>query len=311
MKLKKLKALSLALLLPLLAGCDFIDNIVGKIVLDFAFKTDFIVNKIDVKNQSKATISDLPTSEAKRLSLTYGLDLLAFPKDVKIEEFKDYPISFTYKFSDNTRDLFFEAVETPEAMEEASASLTAFYPLGTLDKPEAGTELSGLKDFLKDSPEKFISLTEEPDVNFTVEVTGKVKKTTHTEKYFFKLTSDGLPKLEVTEEDLNVDYLLAFRSGTETKTKTFTLTKAELNSGVNIPFQVGWLNIDDLTDTRSGNVVITVTTDLTGYDVTEDTPNSYSVVVNQTLVTHNLHVKNVAATASLDITFSVKLTVDN
>ncbi|HZJ89595.1 MAG TPA: hypothetical protein VFD05_02775, partial [Bacilli bacterium] len=137
MKLKRFKLLGLALLLPFLAGCDFIDNIVGNIVLDMAFKTDFVMNKLDVQTQKRVTLSEMPLSADKRLDVTYGLELLAFPRDVKIEEFKDYPINFTYNFSDNARDLFFEAVEAPEDDEQPedsegiSATVTAFYPLGT------------------------------------------------------------------------------------------------------------------------------------------------------------------------------------
>lgn len=308
MKLKRLKLLGLALILPFLAGCDFIDNIIGKIVLDMAFETDFIMNKLDVQSQSRVELSEMPLSAEKRLSLTYGIELLAFPRDIEIEEFKDYPINFTYNFSDNARDLFFEAVEAPEATEEMSASVTAFYPLGTLDKPEAGTDLRELKNFLE--PASFINLSKEADVNFSVEVVGKVKKTTKSVKYFFKLTADGLPEFDIDIEDIHEDHALGFNKTGGTKTKEYTLSAASLAEGVTIPLQVAWVNADDFTATDTGEITIT-TNDLTGYQVTEPAENVYEVQMNRTVVTHEVTIKKVGATEPLNLVFTIKLTVNS
>ncbi len=272
------------------------------------------MNKLDVQTQKRVTLSEMPLSADKRLDVTYGLELLAFPRDVKIEEFKDYPINFTYNFSDNARDLFFEAVEAPEDDEQPedtegiSATVTAFYPLCTLDKPEPGTDLRDLKNFLE--PAHFLSLSQEADVNFSVEVIGKVKKTTKSVKYYFRLTTEGMPEFEIDASEIHEEHAIGFNKTGGTKTKEYTLSAASLVEGVTIPLQVAWVNTDDFTDLKTGEITIT-TNDLTSYEVSAPLDNVYEVTMNRTVVTHEVTISKASATEPLDLVFTIKLTVNS
>lgn len=306
-KLNVLKKLSLVVLLPFLAGCALIDNIVANIALNMIFGTEFVVNKINIQSQEMTPLAERPTSASKRLNVTYGLDVLAFPKGVAIEQFQDFPVSFTYEFSEPAvRDLFFETT-LEQSGEGLSASLTAFYPLGSLDKPATGSAIEDIKDFL--SLESFIDLTKESDVDFSIKVTGQVKEKTKSETYYFKLTTTGLPKLETpNEEDIDVDHLLLVDKPETERSRTFSISKEDLIAGASIPLQVAYVNFDEITDTSVVTYDVVIVTDLSGYDVTLPANYVNELTVNQTVSDYPLSIKKVDAATGIDVEIKVVIT---
>ncbi len=307
-KLNVLKKLSLVVLVPFLAGCALVDNIIANIALNMMFGTEFIVNKINIQNPEMAPLDELPTSASKRLSVTYGLDVLAFPKAVEIEQFQNFPVSFSYEFSEpDVRDLFFETT-LEEGGDGLNASLTAFYPLGSLDKPATGSNIDDIQDFVS-LENLLIDLPKEPDVDFTVKVTGKVKEKTKSETYYFKLTTDGLPTLEIPdEENFDADYLIYVEKGETESTSTFSISKEDLIAGADLPLQVAYINFEDMTDTTVVTYELEVVTDLSGYDVTLPSTYVEELTINQTLSDYPLTIKKVDATTGIDVEIKVTIT---
>lgn len=315
--MKKLKLLSLTLLLPILAGCSVINNAIGKIALDVVFKSDMLVNRLNFTSEDGLVpFETQPTTEAKRADLLYGFEALLIPKKLTVEQFVTIDIDFTVTFSEGAEALFFKPTIVPDTGEDAPVAIEMFglLPFGAVTKPADETSLEEIGDFM--DLDKMVALAKEPDREVVLTITGKAGNKTKSAKYYFNLTAEGFPLPGGGDVDIDEDYAFFTDVVGEEVDKTFTVSKTDIAAGpVTLPIQIAWFNLDPSSENNEADLTVTLdTSNLDDYDITlpEDV-GPFDVTMMQTLieypVTLTLKEGKTAPSVDLDVRFSVLLTL--
>ncbi|OQC10627.1 MAG: hypothetical protein BWX74_00547 [Tenericutes bacterium ADurb.Bin087] len=289
MKTRKLKIFALALLLPLLTGCELIHNFICGIALNIAFNAPELLNKINVVEggANVTPMEEKPTSADKRASLTYGVEALVLPKRIETVQYGyNIVIDFTFTFSDGAEDYFYiKDVEDAE-QGEYNVDGTILYPTGTVEKPES---IDAISDWL--TVWRMYDLKNQDSKDITITLTGKSRNKTKSQTYYFNLNGDLITLPEGGDVDVERDYALVVQQVDTPTYLDVNIPKAELVVGSTIPLKVMW--VDFLREEGNGTLTITIETDLSAdYDVTlPPAGNTYSVTVNETLIDYPVLVK--------------------
>lgn len=296
MKNKIFKPLFLAALLPVLAGCSILDNAIAGVALNMVFASELLLNHATMSDGEFDIASyesdKLPTTEAKRAELTYGLEALAMPKYVAVSQMGfDIEIDFTLEFSAGAEALFFmEVMSTGEESEEAAAeaSVQILYPVGTQTKPES---LDTLSDWV--SVERLVDLKRETSKDVSITIKGTAKNKTKSKTFYFNLNSDDITVPGGGEIDIEPDLALLMTEVGEEGTLDLTITPAELVAGKKLPLQIIWADFtfgESQTGTATVSIKNLATLNLT-YDFVLPESDTLELVSNETVAIYEFDIR--------------------
>ncbi len=293
MKNKIFKPLFLASLLPVLAGCSVLNNALATVALNMVFESPLLLNHASLSdgNFEIEQYETLPTSEASRADVTYGLEALAIPEYLAVSQMGfNIEIDFTLTFSEGARDLFYiEKLSTEDAAEEtpADAVMQILYPIGSQDEPESMEQIA---DWV--SIERLLDLKKEVSKDISITITGTSGTKTKSKVVYFNLNSDGITVPGGGEIDIDIDSALIMTEVGVEATLDLTLTPAEQVAGKAFALQLVW---GDLTfgPSQTGTATISIKNEsaLTNYDLTLPALNEIELTSNDTVGSYSFTIK--------------------
>lgn len=291
MKTLKFKPFLLALILPILSGCAFINNIVSNAALNVVFASDYLLNKITFTGGEEGVVAlnPKPTSEANAANLTYGVEALVIPEQLELQQMGlTVALTFEVEFTvTGTESLFYTEAFDLGSGDGIEASANIYYPIGTETPPESVEDIG---DWL--NIDRIQSLKNQEEKEVVIKITGKTAaNNTKTQSFYFNLNSESI-LIPGDGADIDEDYALAITDASTRTSREFTLDKTELAApaGVTLPLQVFWI---DFTGNSSGDgeVEIDVVLDSTVYEVVLPTSGSMTLTVNETLLDYPITIK--------------------
>lgn len=292
MKLQKFKGLFLALLLPTLTGCAFIDNIIADIALNVVFKSDYVISRVSTDGgESEVKKYDpKPVTAAHRGEVTYGVEGLIFPKSIETTQYGfKVVIDFTLEFSEGAEELFYRQEYRPEEEgQEVDFSAEILYPTGEVEKP---TSMENMGEYL--NVPRLIEFKNEMSRDIEITLIGKSAQKTRKQKFFLNLNSK-LVRLPGDENGhIDTDNALILEKEGVDKTLDITIAKNDLVLGKTIPLQVMWVDLTK-TDEEEANATVAITSvlDQDVYDVT--LPSGWpdtTLIVNETITNFPIKIK--------------------
>lgn len=292
MKLQKFKGLFLALLLPTLTGCAFIDNIIADIALNVVFKSDYVISRVSTDGgESEVKKYDpKPVTAAHRGEVTYGVEGLIFPKSIETTQYGfKVVIDFTLEFSEGAEELFYRQEYRPEEEgQEVDFSAEILYPTGEVEKP---TSMENMGEYL--NVPRLIEFKNEMSRDIEITLIGKSAQKTRKQKFFLNLNSKLVRLPGDENEHIDTDNALILEKEGVDKTLDITIAKNDLVLGKTIPLQVMWVDLTK-TDEEEANATIAITSvlDQDVYDVT--LPSGWpdtTLIVNETITDFPIKIK--------------------
>lgn len=312
MNTRHIKMLFVALTLPFLTGCAFIDNLVNGIALNAIFSSDFILNRVAFTSgeASFEQYDPKPTSTDKRGDLTYGLEALVIPKTIETSQFGfDVKIDFELTFAGTSESYFYrEDYAAPEGESDINFTAEILYPVGSVTPP---TSIEDIATYL--NVERMLDFHSETarDVEITIKGTAGTK--TKSQTFYLNLNNEGITLPGGEDVDIDLDYALVVTKDAEEKSLDVTIPKEDVSSGYAIPLQVMWVELGK--SGVHGNLTITIEGLVTeDYDLTlPELTLPLDVIVNETLVeypvTITLKTGKPVPTEDLTITFKAMVTI--
>ncbi len=292
MKLQKFKGLFLALLLPTLTGCAFIDNIIADIALNVVFKSDYVISRVSTDGgESEVKKYDpKPVTAAHRGEVTYGVEGLIFPKSIETTQYGfKVVIDFTLEFSEGAEELFYRQEYRPEEEgQEVDFSAEILYPTGEVEKP---TSMENMGEYL--NVPRLIEFKNEMSRDIEITLIGKSAQKTRKQKFFLNLNSKLVRLPGDENEHIDTDNALILEKEGVDKTLDITIAKNDLVLGKTIPLQVMWVDLTK-TDEEEANATVAITSvlDQDVYDVT--LPSGWpdtTLIVNETITDFPIKIK--------------------
>lgn len=292
MKLQKFKGLFLALLLPTLTGCAFIDNIIADIALNVVFKSDYVISRVSTDGgESEVKKYDpKPVTAAHRGEVTYGVEGLIFPKSIETTQYGfKVVIDFTLEFSEGAEELFYRQEYRPEEEgQEVDFSAEILYPTGEVEKP---TSMENMGEYL--NVPRLIEFKNEMSRDIEITLIGKSAQKTRKQKFFLNLNSKLVRLPGDENEHIDTDNALILEKEGVDKTLDITIAKNDLALGKTIPLQVMWVDLTK-TDEEEANATVAITSvlDQDVYDVT--LPSGWpdtTLIVNETITDFPIKIK--------------------
>lgn len=292
MKLQKFKGLFLALLLPTLTGCAFIDNIIADIALNVVFKSDYVINRVttDGGESEVKKYDPKPVTAAHRGEVTYGVEGLIFPKSIETTQYGfKVVIDFTLEFSEGAEELFYRQEYRPEEEgQEVDFSAEILYPTGEVEKP---TSMENMGEYL--NVPRLIEFKNEMSRDIEITLIGKSAQKTRKQKFFLNLNSKLVRLPGDENEHIDTDNALILEKEGVDKTLDITIAKNDLVLGKTIPLQVMWVDLTK-TDEEEANATVAITSvlDQDVYDVT--LPSGWpdtTLIVNETITDFPIKIK--------------------
>ncbi len=292
MKLQKFKGLFLALLLPTLTGCAFIDNIIADIALNVVFKSDYVISRVSTDGgESEVKKYDpKPVTAAHRGEVTYGVEGLIFPKSIETTQYGfKVVIDFTLEFSEGAEELFYRQEYRPEEEgKEVDFSAEILYPTGEVEKP---TSMENIGEYL--NVPRLIEFKNEMSRDIEITLIGKSAQKTRKQKFFLNLNSKLVRLPGDENEHIDTDNALILEKEGVDKTLDITIAKNDLVLGKTIPLQVMWVDLTK-TDEEEANATVAITSvlDQDVYDVT--LPSGWpdtTLIVNETITDFPIKIK--------------------
>lgn len=312
MKLGKFKALSLALILPTLTGCAFVDNIIADIALNVVFKTDYTINRIttDGGEAEVKQYDPKPTSADKRGEVTYGVEGLVLPKSIETVQYGfKITIDFTISFSEGAEELFYRQEYKPEESgAEFDFSAEILYPTGTVSKP---ADMGNMGEYL--TVGRLIEFKNQTAKDIEITLTGKAASKTKSQKYYLNVNSKLVNVPGGEDETIDTEHALILEKVDTPTSLDVILTPEELILGKTIPLQVMWMDSSKTEGEATATISIVSTIDAK-YDVTypEGWPTT-TLTVNKTItefpVTIRLKLAETPPDENLVVSFKGILTV--
>jgi len=292
MKLQKFKGLFLAILLPTLTGCAFIDNIIADIALNVVFKSDYVISRVSTDGgESEVKKYDpKPVTAAHRGEVTYGVEGLIFPKSIETTQYGfKVVIDFTLEFSEGAEELFYRQEYRPEEEgQEVDFSAEILYPTGEVEKP---TSMENMGEYL--NVPRLIEFKNEMSRDIEITLIGKSAQKTRKQKFFLNLNSKLVRLPGDENEHIDTDNALILEKEGVDKTLDITIAKNDLVLGKTIPLQVMWVDLTK-TDEEEANATVAITSvlDQDVYDVT--LPSGWpdtTLIVNETITDFPIKIK--------------------
>ncbi|MDY0214391.1 MAG: hypothetical protein RBS24_02560 [Bacilli bacterium] len=312
MKLGKFKALSLALILPTLTGCAFVDNIIADIALNVVFKTDYTINRIttDGGEAEVKQYDPKPTSADKRGEVTYGVEGLVLPKSIETVQYGfKITIDFTISFSEGAEELFYRQEYKPEESgAEFDFSAEILYPTGSVSQP---TDMGNMGEYL--TVGRLIEFKNQTAKDIEITLTGKAASKTKSQKYYLNVNSKLVNVPGGEDETIDTEHALILEKVDTPKSLDVRLTPEELILGKTIPLQVMWMDSSKIEGEATATISIVSTID-SKYDVTypEGWPTT-TLTVNKTItefpVTIRLKLAETPPDENLVVTFKGVLSI--
>lgn len=292
MKLQKFKGLFLAVLLPTLTGCTFIDKIVADIALNVVFKSDYVISRIttDGGEAEVKQYDPKPVTTANRGDVTYGVESLIFPKSLETIQYGfKITIDFTLEFSEGAEELFHrQEYSKEEGGQDFDFTAEILYPTGDVEKPES---MENMGEYL-DVP-RLIDFKNEIDRDVEITLIGKAAQKTRKQKFYLNLNSKLIKLPGGENEDIDTNNALILEKEGTPKTLDVTIPKNDLLLGKTIPLQVMWVDLTKSEqDEALATISITSPLDLNVYDVT--LPSGWpetTLIVNETITDFPVNIK--------------------
>jgi len=284
--------LFLALLLPTLTGCAFIDNIIADIALNVVFKSDYVISRVSTDGgESEVKKYDpKPVTAAHRGEVTYGVEGLIFPKSIETTQYGfKVVIDFTLEFSEGAEELFYRQEYRPEEEgQEVDFSAEILYPTGEVEKP---TSMENMGEYL--NVPRLIEFKNEMSRDIEITLIGKSAQKTRKQKFFLNLNSKLVRLPGDENEHIDTDSALILEKEGVDKTLDITIAKNDLVLGKTIPLQVMWVDLTK-TDEEEANATVAITSvlDQDVYDVT--LPSGWpdtTLIVNETITNFPIKIK--------------------
>lgn len=225
--MKNKKALTLtvfALSMVSLSGCG-LQAAINTMALSAAMQLPYIVNNVDLETQSLAQFETMPTSLSTEAEIQYVQNVLAIPKSIAISQsginvnvefvIESEGIANFLVFEQNLNELAGEGGQLPEQLQDVELTAFVLVPVGLgdysfNDDPATTESIAAFADHMQTDFDvvDVLKITEQPMVELSIDVTGKIGTSEKTKTFYFKInrtTLDDLAALaDTTIEELGV-----------------------------------------------------------------------------------------------------------